>query len=483
MSNIYKKLPLSSEAVDKIKTTTPDIYNDMVSTYGEENVVNNLLVNAIVLTEDKEVTSAYGGKKIKITKDLIQKACDYNNSMFMKYVKKPVHKLKKLVSDGDASLGETPIYMSNGNTLDKTQNYTPLTINHSELKDNGLGDVRDRKGFIKGGSYKVVEIDGVSHLMCEQILIDPETKYNYINGTYCQQSPTIDTSSGEITAVSFVNIPAQNTNMSLSGNISIDNKDNEISKLEDMVKKAKVIGENEILDAKLKSKLSIVDDVVKNLLVEGVINGAVKGKVESLFVSLSAQQINDTAYILSELKNSPINNQPKTVLLKGNAYMGNDSKITTDFQKFMEENKHTYKEPKDMIDAFHKHLNSNVVSMTAGQGEIVDPMEQIESTLSSMSTSGTLTDEHKKRLAKYCGHVSSMGNGDGKPVDGGTEIAVPNNTSLSAGITKEGVVQNNTYTKTLEDAFESMKKMNSMLDSENKTLKDQMSKIKQSLGV
>ena len=88
--------------------------------------------------------------------------------------------------------------------------YTPINTNHD------LNNVENRHGFIIGDSYKVMQDEtGRLCLVAEGLLISPESKANYIQGKWREVSPTI-MKDHSISELSYVNVPAQETNSSLS---------------------------------------------------------------------------------------------------------------------------------------------------------------------------------------------------------------------------------------------------------------------------
>ena len=470
----HKRIPLSKEAVDLMKTSTPDIYEEMVKKYGAENVENNLLVPMVVLSEDSETVRDKFNKPIKVNRALIEKAKVINNSKFAKYLKHPIHALKSLVSKGDRALSDTPVYMSDGKDLDTTQNYTPITYNHSEVNSN---KVEDRKGYIKGGSYRTVEIDGKLHLMTYSILIDPETKFNFLNGKLSQISPTINLDTGEISAVSFVNKPAQITNIALSSpDLVINTNDVDWdSKLEE----AKAEDDrNRTLNA-ITQKERYVDSVAKELLNKGVITSSLKSEVKDFLTNLSSSDIQNAYSILNRVKKTPFNNKPRNLFLQGQL-MKTPEEL---FKEFSELNKDKYKSSTEMFDAFQVFEKEQKIAYmsqpnTATLSE-TDDISDIEEKLKKMIENKTLTKEHKAVLAKYCGHDASLGSDGGEakipvgqPVDAGGGVTTPNNsTSMSA---PEPVLEQNKYVETLSTAYNYIK-------AEKETLAKELSEIKEKL--
>lgn len=460
MTANFKKLPLDKKVIEQMKVSTPDLYSDMVGKYGEENVVNNLLVTFVILTEEKQAAIAKGGKPILVTKELIDRAESYNNSAFQKYVTEPINKLKSWVVAGDSSLG-----------------YTPIKLNHE--------DVYDRQGYIVGGSYKKVSIDGIWHLLAEGVLINPEAKMKWLQGLYREVSPTINEDSGKITELSFVNIPAQMTNTSMSAGdetkitvVTPSVCDEWAAKIE----QAKLQAEIEKQQLKIKQKEDTATYYTNKLLKQGVIKSSQRRRVQEVFVQLASGEESMIAGILSDIGTSPLNHKPRNVFLKGTLDMSITR--TERWLKFESDNKGKYSSEADLKAAFEKHEAQSTVSLSDGSGTIGDPMEDILDKLEALKKSGALTDDNMKKLAAYCGTTAQMsesGNvGSGEPTDAGTEIGIPNNTSLSNG---EGAPAGQAHMEMLEKGFNAAKAEAEAYKAEAEELRAQVDKIKQQLGV
>ncbi len=460
----YKRLPIDAATIEQMKISTPEIYNDMVTKFGEENVISNLLIDAVVLTEDKKIVLGQGNNPIHITRELINKAKKVNNSLWNVYIKEPIHRLKASLSNGDETLG-----------------YTPIILQHAQ----NYNKVQSRQGYVLGGSYHTMDLDGKLHLMCKEVLISPEAKYMYLQGLYREQSPTIDKNSGAISEVSFVNIPAQMTNISLEANDITNttisaNKENWEAKIAE----AKQIDHQAKQDYKIKQKEARATALVTTLMKRGVITSSKRTKYKELFVSLSAPDDELVANALMDVKQSPLNNKPRQVFLQGNLYM-NKSKEER-FLEFSKENSSKYSSGADLTAAFDKFEAEAKVSLAAGAGDITDPMGDIVGKLTSMKEAGSLTDEHKATLSAFCGHATASLTGSdvgmpgtGEPTDAGTGIGTPNNTSLAA---PEPVPASN-LVDVLQAGFNAEKSRADKAEAENAELRTKLNTIKQSIGV
>lgn len=454
----HKYITADEEAIKQMQISTPDLYNEMVNKYGIENVINNLLIEAVVLTEDKNIVAGMNNS-IKVDRELINKAKRYNNGLFNVYIKEPVHKLKASLS---------------GVSDEITKAYVPVGIEHKGEKRNGI---EDRRGYVVGGSYRTVDIDGKLHLLCKQVLISPEAKFNYLSGLWREQSPTITPKTGKITEVSFVNIPAQMTNISLS---SATDTAAPVDEWEVKIEEAKYKHEQALQDYKLQQKESRAFSLTKQLMKKGIITSAKKEEYKEFFVQLSAPHDELAANLMLNIKQSPLNHKPRQVFLQGNLYMTKSKEDR--FLEFSKDNSGKYINPADLRDAFDKFEASAQVSLAAGAGEVIDPMDDVMGKLTSMHEAGSLTDEHRAKLKSFCGHDVSLGQstggevGDGKTVDAGG-LETPNNTSLSAPVAAES-----NLVEVLQSGFDAQKSRAEIAEAKATELEAKLNAIKQNLG-
>lgn len=454
----YKTLPIDKKVIEQMKISTPDLYNDMVNRYGEENVINNLLVDYIVLTEDKNIVLGKDKTPILVTKDLIDTVEKASNRAFERYLKEPSAKLKSFILKGDKTLG-----------------YTPIILEHLDSHISG------RQGFIIGGSYKKGSIDGKWHLFCKGVLINPEAKMKYLQGLYREVSPTIIGRDNTIDEVSFVNRPAQMTNTSLSAPIEeIMIAPLVADEWAAKIQQAKMLAELEAQEYKIKQKENTAKHLTEQLLKKGVITSSQRNRFENVFIQLSSGEESLVANALAAVGASPLNRKPRNVFLKGTIDM--DKTKDERFLAFSAANKSKYANDLDLMAAFNKQEAQTNISLSSGEGSLSDPIEDIRSQLDALKTAGTLTDEHKKMLAAYCGHENvQLADGDvgnGKSVDAGTEIGIPNNTSLSAPNEAS-----NAHLEMLEKGFEATKAEAAAFKARAEAAEAQLAGIKQSLGV
>lgn len=468
----FKKQLLLKEQIDAMKISSPQIYEDMVNKYGEDNVINNLLIDLVCLTEDKNLVTAKDNKVIIVDRELINKVKNASNSAFKVYLKEPINKLKSWITDGDSTLGFTPII------IDNELNYAPMMYDHAK--------VQDRIGYIIGGSYITKEIDNKLHLLCKAILISPEAKFNYILGLLREDSPTLK---GNYTVgeMSFVNIPAQMTNTSLSAdeNDIIQNINTNITKpinWTDRIELAKQKIEQETQEQKIKQKQQIAKNWTEKLLQEGLISSSQRTKYNNIFIQLSSGQEDLVGNSILNVKSSLFSNKPKQVFIKGNLFMNRS--ITEQYEEYSKENGHKYKNHSDLRSEFEKHIAQMKISLSAGDGVIEEePMEHIISKLRAMKEHGSLTEEHKKSLGEFCYHGVSMNNedvGDGKPTDGGG-IEVPNNTSLSSS--PDLLKANDNLVEILTAGFNSEKLRADTLSIKLSEKDNTIEQLKKTLGV
>lgn len=487
----FKKQPLSKAQIDAMKNTTPQLYEDMVGKYGEDNVINNILIDLVCLTEDKNLVTAKDNEVIIVNKELINKVKIASNSAFKVYLKEPINKLKSWITDGDSSFGYTPINKSGKSMIiDNNLTYSPMIYDHAK--------VQDRIGYILGGSYYTLEKDKKLHLLCKAILISPEAKYNYIIGLLREDSPTLK-GDYTISEMSFVNIPAQMTNTSLSSgdnnlmqSINIDNQvleNNTNNQIEEpinwteKIEQARKFAEQEKEEFKIKQKTQIAENWTEKLLQSGAITSSQRRKYNDMFIQLSSGQEDLVGSSILNVKSSLFRNKPKQVFLQGNLFM--NKSITEQYTDYSKEHAHKYTCNSDLRAAFEKHMAQMKISLSAGDGSLIDPIEDIMTKLRAMKEHGSLTDEHKKILGEFCYHdgVSMSDNGmvgDGKPVEGGG-IAIPNNTSLSAAI--DTLPASNNLIAQLEAGFNSEKLRADKLDAELLEQKNTIQELKKTLGV
>ncbi len=464
---MYKRLPIDKKVIEQMKISTPEIYRDMVEKYGEENVINNLLVPFNVLTEDKNIVVGKDQVTIKVTKELINEVMKASNSAFQVYLKEPINRLKSWITEGDSSLG-----------------YTPIILNHNPDTP--------KQGYILGGSYKAVNLDGKLHLLCEGVLVNPEGKFKWLNGEYREVSPTMLASNKSISETSFVNIPAQMTNTSLSAGdeINIANANTPvvvssvIADWETKIQAAKIAAVDEIQQNKIRQKELLAINLTEQLLKKGVIVSAQRSKIKDVFIQLSSGEESLVANALLDVGKSPLYRKPRNMFLKGTIDMSKSKDER--YLEFSEKNKGKFAHPADMITAFEKQEVATSVSLSSGDGQLTDPMSDILSQLDVLQKNGGLTEEHQKSLAKFCPHtpevsLSDDANvGDGKNVTPGG-IDITNNTSLNSGA--EAFVASAAHTEMLEKGFAATKAEAEAYKARADAAEAKLTELKQSLGV
>jgi hypothetical protein len=364
--------------------------------------------------------------------------------------------------------------------------YAPIHLNHD--------DVSTRQGYLLGNEYKVVSLPDNEgneklHLMGKAVLVSPEAKFNYLNGLYREVSPTIQ-SDYTISELSYVNVPAQLTNISLSANTEEVTQINEnvvpsLADWESKIIAAKLAVIEEEQQNKIKQKETVAKYYTETLLKNGVIASSQRKKMENMFIQLSSGEESIVANALLAVGKSPLNHKPKNVLLKGALDM---SKTKDErFAEFRKQHGHEYKNDqfKELSDAFEKYDAAQKIQLSTGIGEITDPILEVQNQLDALVKAGGLTDEHKKILAKYCGHEISLeastNVGSGDPVDGGTEIGVPNNTSLGADNNELGAKTN--LTQQLEDGYNAAKSEAASWKAKAEEAESKLTKIKNDLGI
>lgn len=460
---MFKKLPIDSKIIAQMKESTPELYEELILKYGEENLINNLLVDFVVLTEDKDIVTGKDGNKIRVTKELINEVKNASNSYYQKYLKEPINALKSWIKDGDKTLG-----------------YTPIILHHNVETP--------RQGYVIGGSYRAISLpdekgEDKLHLLCKGVLVNPQAKFEWLNGTLREVSPTILATNKVISELSFVNIPAQMTNTSLSAPISGDGENPSLlDEWENKIAQSKLELMEESHQNKIKQKETLAKNLTEQLLKNGVISSSQRSKIQDVFVQLSSGEETLVANVLLDIGRSPLNKKPRNVFLKGTIDM---SKTKDErFLQFSKDHRHEYKLESDFIAAFDKSEANLKISLSDGQGAITDPMEEIKEKLEALRKGGALTEEHKKMLADYCGHAGvSLENsgsvGDGNVTTAG-DIAIPNNTSLSAHDENEKAKR---HLEMMEEGFAAAKAEAALQKQRADIAEANVLKIKQTLGV
>jgi hypothetical protein len=267
------------------------------------------------------------------------------------------------------------------------------------------------------------------------------------------------------------------TNISLS---SATDTAAPVNEWEVKIEEAKYKHEQALQDYKLQQKESRALSLIKQLMKKGVITSAKKEEYKEFFVQLSAPHDELAANLMLNIKQSPLNHKPRQVFLQGNLYMTKSKEDR--FLEFSKDNSGKYINPADLRDAFDKFEASAQVSLAAGAGEVIDPMDDVMGKLTSMHEAGSLTDEHRTKLKSFCGHDVSLGQsasnvvGDGDTVDAGG-LETPNNTSLSAPIAAES-----NLVEILQSGFDAQKSRAEIAEAKATELEAKLNAIKQNLG-
>lgn len=398
----YKTLPIDDKTIEQMRITTPDIYNDMVVKYGEECVKNNLLVTYAILQEDKNIITKQNNV-IEIDKSTINSIKNKSLLAWKLYKLNPINLLK---SYADKELG-----------------YSPITLEHREIGEDFNTD--DKKGYVLGDSYRTVTVDGKTSLVCDAVLIDPVTKFKYMQGLYRQVSPTIK--NGKISALSIVNKPAQLANTSLSEPENITDTiysiDDEINELQKKIEKEKI-------NNAIAKKNIIAESLTEDLISKGYVNSSEREELTDMFISLSE---GDEALLHGALKRfgggSPILKKSKTVLLQGRYDMKTEDQR---FAEFREANPSLNLE--DAYATFKKEDVARQQAVSLGEGELkpVNPAKDLhEALLKFKEGKLELPTETQELLNSFCS--TSLGDAGKNQSTGGIET--PNNTptSLSSG--------------------------------------------------
>jgi len=424
----YTKQAIDDKILTEMQKSTPEIYHDMVTTYGLDNVKNNYEVEFIILTEDNNVIPA-DGNAFDIDKKFIENVKNASLKAYEQYKRNPINKVKSW--------------------FNKSVGYSPIIPSH--LPKEKLRPL-DKLGYIVGDSYRVDNIDGKSVLLCKALLISPEAKYAYIIGGAREVSPTIN-QDNEVTELSYVMNPAQETNTSLSSGdnkvfVKAEYSDNFDYKIKQAELNYKTAKENAIIE----EKQNLVYNSIENLCQKGLLPSGKKRQLESSLLSLSSGE--DVLSVVKLIQNTggfdnPMLSKAKTVQLRGNIEMNKNER----WLKFVEENESKYPLITDLQTAFEKYDASRSVSLSAGEGVISDPLEDFKKALKALKEAKIdLTDDVKEDLRQLTAEMS-LSSEEGKNVETGG-VETPNNTSLSAPV----IQAQDELTDTLHKAYSATKK-------------------------
>jgi len=445
-NSAYEVLPLPTYRLDELRKN--DLYNELIQKYGEENVINNYLVEVVILQEERSIY-AEGGQKLHITKDFsgiinneaylgIEDVYKSTQSAFEKYLSAPINKLKSKLFDDVNLLGTVPVI-----------------YDHHE-------DMENKHGILLAGSLRLVTIDDKLHLLGKILLISPESKFNWVTGNWNQISPGI--LNNKIREISFVPISAQTNSTTLSSgelqnvinnlqNVNksdiianksqivkqnkdkdkLIDKEKQLNKLAKKLKLEKAVQKRYTAEVEQSQRLKEVNLLADGLIAEGVLGFNKKKTVESSLLNLSSGERNQVVDLIRKVGvKAPLLNKPKMVLIRGDNTVNRQERLAKFQQEHAERFTAMGKSAEDLLLAFEQDdlKYENTLNLSAGKGKIEVIEDKQEAGLDYLrglaSGANTLTDAEMAQLKVIYGKLN-LANGE---TDGGGEVQ-PNNTQLS----------------------------------------------------
>lgn len=452
--NRYEVLPLPSHRLDELKKN--ELYHELINKYGEENVINNYLVDIAILQEERSIY-AEDGTKIHITKDFtgiiesetylgIEDVYNSTQSVFEKYLSAPINKLKSKLFDDVNLLGTAPVI-----------------YDHHE-------DMENKHGILLSGSLKLLTIDGKLHLLGKMLLISPESKFNWMTGNWNQISPGIV--NNKIREISFVPISAQTNSTTLSsgeldniyknlhnpvkhdiignknkiphhnndittgkdkGKNKLLNKEKELNKISKTLKLAKARHEQQVAQFEHTHKLRESSVLVDGLINEGLIGFNKKKTVQNELIRLSNGEREKVVDLIRKVGvKAPLLNKPKMVLIRGDNTVDRQERLA----KFQQEHATRFTErgktAEDLLVAFEQEdaKYENSLNLSAGKGKVEVVEDKHETALDYLrglaSGNNAITDADMAQLKVIYGKLN-LGSGE---TNGGGETQ-PDSTQLS----------------------------------------------------
>lgn len=459
----YKVAPISKDQIKELRKNP--LWAEMVSKYGEENVINNYIVDYVVLQEEKAIYDA-SGQKLDITADLIRKVYAANQSNYEKFIKAPINKIKSWVNDNPELTG-----------------YAPVITDHDPVMAN-------KHGLILAGSFKLLSLPNESgkevlHLLCKAILLSPEAKWGYVTGNWRQVSPTI-LQSYKISELSYVPYSAQMNNSSLSsGEQKIKEKitmtqsynfDSIFDNIELSVQKA----QDEIRNNEIKLKESLASGYSNQLVQLGIITSGQKQKVNNAFMQLGNGEQRLFFDTMKQFNKHRVSkgNGSKTFFLQGAIETMNETQL---MEQFKAEHKDQFKTALEMTQAFNdwKIKRQQSMSLANGEGKAIDKSVKYDELLKLLEEDEEIDEKIKDRVVKLCSSKFGAKLADGaNSIDAGG-VSQPNNTTSSLGGGEQDLQfeeQKNQITN-LSNGLTELKNIVTSLVEENNALKAQLSSL------
>lgn len=462
MAHEFKTVPLSRDQINELRKNP--LWNEMVQKYGENNVVNNYVVDYVVLQEERNIYDA-SGQKLNITADLIRSVYAANQSVYEKFVQAPINKFKSWVQDDANLVGHVPVITDHNPTM------------------------ADKHGIVLSGSFKLLTLPNdqgkeVLHLLCKAILLSPEAKWGYVSGNWRQVSPTI-LRSYKISELSYVPYSAQMNNSSLSSGeapikqpkrqIDMSSKYN-FNEIFNRIELAAQKAQNEIFANEVKLKESTAHGYSNQLVNLGIITSGQKSKVNNAFMQLGNGEQRlffDTMKQFNKHRVSKSNGS-KTFFLQGAIETMSETNL---MEHFKSEKGSEFKTALEQAQAFQswKINRQQTMSLASGEAVAVDKSSKYSELLDLLEKDEEVDAAIKDRVLKLCNSKFGMKLADGTVNAGG--VTQPNNTtsSLAGNEPSLDFAEQKEQIKSLTDNFQELKGLVQSLAEENKELKIQLS--------
>ena len=473
----YSVMPLPSHRIEEMKKNS--LYNELITKYGEENVVNNYIVDVVILQEERDIFSS-DGTLLHITKDYsgtvgkdeyvehfvgIKDVFKNSQTIYEKWLSAPINNLKSKLTEDLNYLGTAP-----------------LITDHEESMEN-------KHGMLISGSLRLVTIDDKLHLLGKILLISPESKFNWLQGIWREISPGL--MNYKIREISFVTIPAQMNNTTLSSgekdNININLLPKHIDPIDELDKKlnlSKAKYEQQIFDYKLQQKEKQSIQLTDSLIHDGIIGSNKRKTMYSELLQLSSGESQKVVNLIQKIGvRSPLQNKPKMVLIKGDHEVDKNAR----FAKFQAENASNFKTGFELQEAFNiaDAEFEKTLNLSAGKGKIEtieDDKEIKKKHLKELADGEEELDEDQKKHIKKLYKKHKLNDGEEDDVEmanGETDaggVTHSDNTKLSNG---ESSVD---YVKNLESAYDEIKKHYNEAKEELAQQKAKLNTIRKQIG-
>lgn len=474
----YKVAPISKDQIKELRKNP--LWDEMVKKYGEQNIINNYIVDYVVLQEEKSIYDA-SGQKLDITADLIRKVYAANQSMYEKFINAPINQIKSWVTNSPELVGHVPIQQRDGRWINSD---TFIITDHDNPK------MADKGGLILSGSYKLARLPNkegkeVLHLLCKGILLSPEAKWGYVTGNWRQVSPTI-LQSYKISELSYVPYSAQMNNSSLSsGEQKIKEKitmtqsynfDSIFDSIELSVQKA----QDEIRNNEIKFKESLASGYSNQLVQLGIITSGQKQKVNNAFMQLGNGEQRLFFDTMKQFNKHRVSkgNGSKTFFLQGAIETMNETQL---MEQFKAEHKDQFKTALEMAQAFNnwKIKRQESMSLANGEGTAIDKSAKYEELLKLLEEDEEIDEKIQDRVVKLCSSKFGAKLADGaNSIDAGG-VSQPNNTtsSLASGEQDLQFEEQKNQIANLSNGLTELKNIVTSLVEENNSLKAQLSSL------